>query len=100
MKYQPNRRSPRPSDRRWTTPQRRPPGVRPGTPPGAAVPISQAHEPPVRRYIHPIGPVQSASPAAQPAPDPLAEVRETLDRHSRLLDELLRRQGSDNSDTK
>ena len=100
MKYQPNRRSPRPSDRRWTTPQRRPPGVRPGTPPGAAVPISQAHEPPVRLYIHPIrttGPIQEGPALSQ---DPLAEIRETLERHSRLLDELLRRTGDDNSDTR
>ena len=98
MKYQPNRRGPRPSDRRWTTPQRRPPGVRPGTPPGAAVPISQAHEPPVRRYIHPI---RMAAPIQEcPEQDPLAEIRETLERHGRLIDELLRRAEGDNSDTR
>lgn len=101
MKHQPNRRGPQRPGRRWTAPQRRPASVRPGTPQGAAVPVSQAHEPPVRRYIHPIAPAQSTG-AVQDLPglDPLAEIRETLDRHSRLLDELLRRQGGDNSDTR
>ena len=89
MKYQPNRRSPRPSDRRWTTPQRRPPGVRPGTPPGAAVPISQAHEPPVRRYIHPIR--SNPAPRRDSLEEALAGMLETLSRQTDLLEELLRR---------
>ena len=100
MKYQPNRYGPRRPGCRWTRPQRRPPDVRPGMPQGAAVPASQAHEPPVRRYIHPIrttGPIQEGPALSQ---DPLAEIRETLERHSRLLDELLRRTGDDNSDTR
>lgn len=100
MRHQPNRRGPQRPGRRWAVPQRRPDSVRPGTPQGAAVPVSQAHEPPVRRYIHPIrtaGPTQNLP---EQAADPLAEIQETLERHSRLLDELLRRQGSDNSDTR
>ncbi len=100
MKYQPNRYGPRRPGCRWTRPQRRPPDVRPGMPQGAAVPASQAHEPPVRRYIHPIRTVSPAGTAPEQAADPLSEIRETLERHSRLLDELLRRQGSDNSDTR
>lgn len=100
MYDQSNRRGPRRQNRRWTAPQRRPSAVRPGTPRGAAVPASQAHEPSVRRYIHPIRPAAPAQVPPERAPDPLAEIRETLERHGRLLDELLRRQESDNSDTR
>ena len=89
MKYQPNRYGPRRPGRRWTRPQRRPPDVRPGMPQGAAVPASQAHEPPVRRYIHPIR--SNPAPRRDSLEEALAGMLETLSRQTDLLEELLRR---------
>lgn len=60
---------------------------------------TQAVNVPVHRYSHPI---RSKSPAsrASSTEELLAGILESLSRQSELLEELLRRTGGDNSDTK
>lgn len=57
-----------------------------------------AVEPAVRRYAHPIQTARPARPSQTEAA--LGQILEALSRQSELLEELLRRTGGNNPDTK
>ena len=82
--------------RKQNTPDRRQPASGSS---GPGVPaVTAALDTPVHRYVHPI---RIARPAQRSTTEELLSyILETLSRHSELLEELLRRGESDNSDTK